>query len=155
MQHLDQVLEIVKEFAGQLGFPGDLTITGQYDKEADLYQILIETQTPGPIIGFHGETLSSLQLLVGQHLHAKIGEWLNLSINVNDYRQRRETSLKSLADSAVNQVLSTNTPHQLPPMPSSERRIIHLYLSENPNVATESVGLGKNRYLVISPKNPA
>ena len=117
MDHLALVLSTVQQFVSEVGFSGDLKITGQHDPQANLYQVLIETNHPGSLIGYHGETLSALQLLVGQHLHSRLGEWLNLSINVNDYRQRREEALKSLADSAVSQVISTRTPHQLPLCP--------------------------------------
>ena len=153
MKHSNLVLNSIQDFAQELGFPSTIQFSVNYEKEPDLYQVLIQAPNPGPIIGYHGETLSALQLLMGQHLHAKTGEWLNLSLNVNDYRERREVALKSLADTAVSQVKNTNTPHSLPPMPASERSIIHLYLSENPDVATSSEGVGKNRYLIISPKN--
>lgn len=153
MNYTDTVLSTVNDFCSRLGFPQDLQVSANYDPQNDLYQVLVQTANPGPVIGFHGETLSSLQLIIGQHLHRNLGQWLNLSINVNDYRERRETSLKSLADSAVSQVLQTQTPHSLPPMPSSERRIIHLYLAENPDISTSSEGQGRNRYIIISPKN--
>lgn len=152
MKHQDLVLSTVQEFAEKLGFPVTIEFFVNYDKEADLYQVLIQTENPGPVIGFHGETLSALQLLISQHLHAKTGEWLNLSLNVNDYRERREVALKSLADFVVEQVLATSTPHPLPPMPAAERRLVHLYLSEHPDVSTTSEGVGKNRYVIISPK---
>jgi len=153
MDNSNLVLTTLTGFLDQLGFAEKPQVTLNFDSQNDLYQILIQTSNPGPIIGYHGETLSALQILVGQHLHTQTESWLNLSINVNDYRERRESTLKSLADAAVSQVLHTNTPHSLPPMPAGERRIIHLYLGEHPEVVTSSQGEGRNRYIVISPKN--
>lgn len=153
MKHSDLVLSTVQEFAHRLGFSENLKFSLNYLSDADLYQVLIQTDNPGPVIGFHGETLSALQLLVGQHLHSQTQTWLNLSLNVNDYRERRETTLKALADSAVTQVLATQNPHSLPPMPASERRLIHLYLADHPQVSTTSEGQGYHRYIIISPKN--
>ena len=77
---------------------------------------------------------------------------MNLAVNVNDYRERREATLHSLADSVVARVTASGTPHTLPPMPASERRVIHLYLAQHPEVTTSSEGIARNRGLVISPR---
>lgn len=150
--HIEPVTQVVTDFISRLGLDSDVTISTQYEPENDLYQVLLQTQNPALLIGYHGENLSSLQLLVGQHIHAATGEWLNLSLNINDYRERRETSLHALADSAVSRVLATGQPHSLPPLPAGERRIIHMYLADNPQVVTSSQGIGRARSVIVSPK---
>jgi spoIIIJ-associated protein len=153
MDKSNKINEYCLNFLEQIGFDSSVTVEVQHDTVADTYQILFHTEDPSLLIGYHGENLSSMQLLLSQHLHAAFGEWLNLSLNVNDYRERRQFTLHSLADTAVSRVLATGHPHSLPPMPASERRIVHLYLSDHPRVTSSSQGAGKNRSIVVSPKS--
>ena len=147
-----QVQSTVSGFLTRLGFPPSVVASCDYEKDQDIYQVSLKTDTPALLIGYHGETLAALQLIIGLHLHVHSDQWLNLSLNVNDYRQRRETSLHSLADSTVEQVIATSQPHMLPPLPANERRIVHLHLSNHPQVTTSSQGIGRSRSVVISPK---
>jgi spoIIIJ-associated protein len=152
MDHTKAIADYSRKFLSQIGFGPEVGIQVQLDPENSLYQILFQTTNPSLLIGYHGENLTSMQLLLSQHLHAQLDEWLNLSLNVNDYKERRQFTLHSLADTAVSQVISTNLAHSLPPMPASERRIVHLYLANHPRVSTTSQGTGRSRSVVISPK---
>jgi spoIIIJ-associated protein len=153
MKHTQKVNTSARKLLDELGAGDNVSLETKYDQNGDVYQILLQTESPSILIGYHGENLSSMQLILAQHLHKDMDEWLNLSLNVNDYRERRQFTLHSLADTAVSRVLATGQPHSLPPMPSSERRIIHLYLTDHPRVVTSSQGTGKNRSVVISPKS--
>ena len=146
------VLDVTSDFLAQMGFGDKIIPKISFDEESDRYLILLETDNPALLIGYHGNTLSGLQLFLGQHLHQALGEWVNLTVDVNDYRQRREQSLKTLADSTVEKVLETNQAYILPPMPANERRVVHLYLAEHPQVTTASSGEGRQRSIIISPK---
>lgn len=153
MDKTNQINTYCLEFLQSLGFDSSVTVEVQHDTSTDTFQILFHTEDPSVLIGYHGENLSAMQLILSQHLHAVFNEWLNLSLNVNDYRERRQFTLHSLADTAVSRVLATGQPHSLPPMPSSERRIVHLYLANHPRVSSSSQGVGKTRSVVISPKS--
>jgi spoIIIJ-associated protein len=153
MKHTDQVNASAKKLLDGLGAGKEISLQTKYDASSEAYQVLLQTESPSILIGYHGENLSAMQLILSQHLHQQTGEWLNLSLNVNDYRERRQFTLHSLADTAVSRVLATGQPHSLPPMPASERRIVHLYLADHPRVLTASQGIGKNRSVVISPKS--
>src|SRR3989344_7326160 len=135
-----QVTQLSQSFIDQLGVAAKVKVA--FDEAGQIYQINLESNNPGVLIGHHGETLSALQLLIGQHLKAHTGEWVNLVVNVNDYRQRREEDLQQLADNTVERVLATGQPHSLPPMPANERRFVHMYLAEHPSIKTESMGDG-------------
>ena len=150
MDHTQAILDCAAQFLEHLGLVAQASI--QYDPESDLYTINLASTDPGLLIGHHGDTLSSLQLILAQHLKAQTGQWLNLSVNVNDYRERRESTLHSLAESVANQVVASGQPHTLTPLPANERRIIHLFLANHPHVTTASVGEGRSRSVVISPK---
>lgn len=146
------VTKTAQDFLTRLGFTEEVQLEVNYSKESDLYQVILKSENPALLIGYHGNTLSGLQLFLNQHLHQALGEWINLTVDVNDYRERREQSLKTLADSTVEQVLSTNQAYILPPMTPAERRVIHMYLAQHPQVATNSQGEGRQRSVVISPK---
>lgn len=152
MDKTKTVLDVTSGFLAQMGFADNLKPKVSFDEESDRYLIVLETDNPALLIGYHGNTLSGLQLFLGQHLHQALGEWINLTVDVNDYRQRREQSLKTLADSTVEKVLETNQAYILPPMPANERRVVHVYLAEHPQVTTASSGEGRQRSVIISPK---
>lgn len=145
-----QVTQLAQNFIDQLGVPAGVKV--QFDAAGQVYQINLECDNPGVLIGHHGETLAALQLLISQHLKAQTGEWVNLAVNVNDYRERREQVLQQLVDNTVERVLAAGQPHSLPPMPANERRFVHMYLAEHASVKTESMGDGRARSVVISAK---
>lgn len=148
----DKIKELLSRFLSQLGYTSPYETTVVLDEANKIYQVTINTSDPAVLIGYHGDTISSLQLLLAQHLHSQSGEWTSITINVNDYRQRREQALQAMADTVVNRVIATNQPEALPPLPANERRIVHVYLTDHPQVTTESQGEGRFRTVVISPK---
>lgn len=152
MDYSQTITDYTQDFLTHLGFDQSVAVTGRFDSQGNTYQVLLETKEPGLLIGYHGETLSAIQMLLGMHLNLHLGEWVNLSINVNDYRERRQTAIESMADSVVVRVLSTQQAHTLPPMPANERRLVHLYLQNHPQVSTESTGEGRSRSVVIDLK---
>jgi len=153
MDQSSTIKDLAADFLDRLGTVSPVSVDARYDAEHQLYLVSLETEDPALLIGFHGETLSALQLFLGLHLHHQLGEWVSLSLNVNDYRQRRESSVFALADSAAARVIATGQPHSLPPMPASERRLVHLRLSDHPQLSTSSEGIGRRRSVIVSLKD--
>lgn len=122
------------------------------DVENKAINVAIETEEPGILIGYHGETLSSLQLMLGIMVSKKINEWIRVVINVGDYREKREEVLKRMALSAAQKAKFSQESVTLPPLSGNERRMIHLVLTDNPDVTTESEGEGDERRVVVKPK---
>jgi len=77
---------------------------------------------------------------------------LPLNVDVAGYKRRRYESLQRLALQLAEQVKLTKHAINLEPMPSDERRIIHLALADHPDAITQSDGEGENRKVVILPK---
>lgn len=106
----------------------------------------------GILIGRRGETLAALQyvlrLIVAHHQKARVP----LTIDIEGYRQRRYRSLRELALRLAQKAISTGQSMTLEPMPADERRIVHLALSVNPDVVTQSIGEGEMRKVVIMPR---
>ena len=104
------------------------------------------------LIGRKGETLSALQYLTRLIASKELGAGVNLHVDVEGYRQRREEQLRRMARRMAEQVVQRRRTMTLEPMPASERRIVHLELRGHPDVYTESVGEGDQRKVTIIPK---
>ncbi len=104
------------------------------------------------LIGRKGDTLHSLQILVQSLIAKKFsgGEPVWFTLDVDDYKRKREWFLKETAKAAVDHIKKTGRGVVLEPMPNYERRYIHSYLNENhPEVFTESIGYEPHRKIVI------
>ncbi|MBR6532846.1 MAG: KH domain-containing protein [Clostridia bacterium] len=110
--------------------------------------IELEGEGLGVIIGHRGETLDSLQYLAGLAANSG-GGYYKVSLNIGDYRQRREETLVSLASRICKQVLETGKCRTLEPMNPYERRIIHTAVQGFDGVTSASFGEGNDRRVVI------
>ncbi len=103
----------------------------------------------GILIGRQGQTLACLQFVVRLIVAERLKNWLPLNIDICSYKKRRYESLHNLALHLAEQVKLRRRAMALEPMPSDERRIIHLALSDDPDVITQSTGEGNSRKVVI------
>jgi spoIIIJ-associated protein len=126
--------------------------TFQVEQHEGTLDILMETQDTGIVIGYHGEVLESLQLVLSLILAKKLGRFLRTSIEVDDYKKNRTEYLQKLAEQTKEKALTENREQVLMSLKSWERRIVHVYLQDDEQVTTESSGEGKERVLIIQPK---
>jgi spoIIIJ-associated protein len=103
----------------------------------------------GVLIGRRGQALASLQYIVRLIVSEKLKAWVPINVDVAGYKKRRYESLQNLALRLAEQVKSSRRLITLEPMPADERRIIHLALADNPDVATQSMGEGEMRKVAI------
>src|SRR5579875_235224 len=108
----------------------------------------------GLLIGRRGETLAALQLLVNLIVSHRTHHRMRIIVDAENYRQRREENLRSLALRVAQQVRSYRRSIALEAMPPHERRIVHIALSDSKDISTESIGEGDERRVVISLKRP-
>ncbi len=106
----------------------------------------------GLLIGRKGETLNAVQFLVGLIVNNKNEERVRVVLDVEDYRKKREESLEALAIRLSDKVKKTKKNVVLRPMTSTERRIVHTTLQNDPEIATYSVGAEPSRKVIISLK---
>lgn len=104
----------------------------------------------GVIIGRRGETLDAIQYLVSLVANRNEGEYTRVSINVGNYRQKREETLRSLAKRNAARVLKNGRNVVLEPMNPYERRIIHTAVQEVEGVVSHSIGSDSDRRVVIA-----
>ena len=108
----------------------------------------------GLLIGRRGETLAALQLLVSLIVSHRTRHRMRIVVDAENYRQRREENLRSLALRVAQQVRSYRRSIALEAMPPNERRIVHIALADSNDISTESIGEGDERRVVISLKRP-
>lgn len=133
----------------KLNVKGNCTVVKEADNH---YKVTIDTQETGLLIGHYGETLNSLQLLLGVILYKKLGNWVRVILDIGDYRKMREESIKGMVGRIVDEVEATNKPVILPYLTPLERRIVHLMLTNHPKVTSESTGEGRDRRVAIKPR---
>lgn len=112
----------------------------------------IQGEDLGILIGRRGQTLAALQYVVRLIINHQMKVWTPVVIDVEGYKQRRSEALQALAVRMAEQVRIKGVPFTLEPMPAYERRIIHLALTDHPDVTTESTGEGDARKVVILPE---
>jgi spoIIIJ-associated protein len=103
------------------------------------------------LLGRQGELLLALEYLAVRWLGLEPRFYDRIRLDSGDYRAMRLDELKLSARVAAQRVRETHQPFRFNPMPSRERRLIHLELTGAPGVRTESEGSGDQRHLVIYP----
>jgi spoIIIJ-associated protein len=109
----------------------------------------IEGEDLGVLIGRRGQALASLQYVVRLIVAEKLKVWIPINVDIAGYKKRRYESLQNLALRLAEQVKRNRRLIMLEPMPADERRIIHLTLSDHPDVTTQSMGEGDMRKVAI------
>ena len=105
------------------------------------------------LIGRRSETLSAFQYVASLIIGKETEQFVQLTVDVEGYRDRREKQLVQMAKRMADQVAKSGRRQTLEPMPSDERRIIHIALRDHPDVTTESTGDDPYRKVTIIPKN--
>ena len=102
-------------------------------------------------IGQKGETIDALQYLVNVSAFRERPFFKRIVLDAEGYRQRRVEAIQGMAHRTARRAVRERRTVEMPPMNSSERRVVHLFLSDNPGVTTESEGSGENRRVKVSP----
>lgn len=117
----------------------------------NIVHVIIEGDKLGAIIGRRGETLDALQYLASLAANNGGGHY-RISLNIGDYREKREKALVALANKVAGQVIKNGRSRGLEPMNPYERRVIHTAVQQIEGVSSSSVGEGSRRRVVIYPE---
>jgi len=117
--------------------------------------IIIELQIPsthmnGFLIGQHGDVLRSMQFLVTSAMIAKGFENHRVNVDVAEYKKQRADRLAAQVTDWAEAVKASGEPHELKPMNAADRRVVH-HAAAEAGIATESVGEGRERHIVLKP----
>jgi spoIIIJ-associated protein len=143
----DTAISIVKDL---LSFYGEenVAIDEYLGEEGEL----ILNVTGGDLaimIGRHGRTLESFQLVVSTLVNEIFGFYVPFTVDIEGYKRRRKAKIQDIALSAANKAMEQGRDISLPPMPSYERRLVHIFLREYDQLETVSEGVDPDRYVVI------
>ena len=121
----------------------------EYD--GDEGELILDVTAPdlAVLIGRHGRTLESLQVLFSLLVSRKLGFRYPVVVDVEGYRSRRHDKVVSMAHSAAARAVCQHGTVKLPPMSAYERRLVHIALRDNDDVETHSEGVDPERRVVI------
>lgn len=141
------VEDFVKELTGKLKqseIEYKLNIVGEY------IEVELNGENAGYLIGYRGETLNSIQVIMNSVLKNRMKTHLKVTVDICGYKKERVKTLEQLAERVANTVIKTGKTVTLDPMRPYERKIIHSKLQENSKIRTHSVGEEPYRKIVIS-----
>lgn len=127
-------------------------ISAEVKKEQDMICVLISGESASKLIGHRGETINALQTLISAIGNKNVKNRVKISVDICDYKEKREKTLKELARKLEKTVKRTGKKIVLEPMSSYERKIIHTELQESEYVTTYSIGEEPRRKVVIDKK---
>lgn len=148
-----------QEFLNRMGLDAEARFGRGFNETT--IPLFVDGDDVGILIGKHGATLQSFQYLLNLTVNNVDGlggdpeGGVRITVDAGKYRQRRTTSLEASARQAANKARREGRPIRLEPMPSHERRIVHLYLLNIADVSSASEGKEPTRRIVITPSNTA
>lgn len=154
----DAVLEASESIVSKLIYlmGMEAQVSAHYDESSSDDRRIIQVDVHGDnlsaLIGRHAETLTAFQHVASLMVGKQTQQWVQLAVDVEGYRERREKQVRQIALRMVEQVIKTGKKATLEPMTASERRAIHIELRGHPAVTTESTGEEPHRKVVILPK---
>lgn len=120
-------------------------------RENNINLLVLSDQNP-ILIGKEGRTIEAFQLFLNQLIYNETGIYFRISLDVGEYKLKKEKKLEMEIKKIANSVIRTKVPAKLDEMNSYERRIVHTILSDYKGVTTISEGEEPNRHVVIKPK---
>ena len=136
----------VRRFISEMGFEVE---TVSYLQDGRIY-CNVNTSNNSILIGKAGVILRAINFIVKNAVSTTYKKRIELSIDINGYKEERYKKVASMARKLGKQVLRTKADIKLDPMPADERKVMHQELAKLDHVKTQSYGEGKNRHMVIS-----
>ena len=149
VDYVDTLKEILAKLLGLMGIDYELTIETLPDTT---FININSSGLDGLLIGRRGETLGSLQHVVNRLFTGRTGQHSKITIDVGGYTKRKHRLLVERARKIADRVRQTGKEFDFEPLKASDRRIIHLAISEVSDVTTYTIGDGLLRKVVVAPK---
>lgn len=142
----------IKEFLSDIFSKMGMDVKINLNETDDEINIDLEGENMGVLIGRRGETLDALQYLTRLVASRKEKNHKKISIDIENYRKKREETLNKLAEKLADKVIKNRRSITLEPMNPFERKVIHAALQNNELLNTYSIGEEPNRKIVIAYK---
>jgi spoIIIJ-associated protein len=144
---LEEIRALVSSVLDAMGFEARVEV---YDAGGFIAADVVSDNT-ALFIGQKGETIDALQYLVNVAAFRGRPFFKRVVLDAEGYRQRRVEAIQGMAHRTARRAVRERRTVDMPPMNAAERRVVHLFLSQNPGVTTESEGSGDNRRVRVSP----
>ena len=144
---LEEIRDLAASVVKAMGFEARIDV---YDADG-FVAVDVAPDNTALFIGQKGETIDALQYLINAAIYRKRPFVKRIILDAEGYRQRRVEAIQGIAHRTARRAVRERRTVELPPMSPSERRIVHLFLRDNPKVTTASEGTGDNRRVRISP----
>ncbi|NPB09617.1 MAG: protein jag [Thermodesulfobacteria bacterium] len=144
-QEAEKVLREIIEAAG-------LDLSFNLETKDGKIQIELNGEDTELLVDKGGLPLNALQYLVNKIVARRLGVGPKVELDIQGFRAQQEERLREMARKAAEKARKTGRPVELRPMPSHERRLVHLTIKEIPGVETRSKGHGDSRRVVIYPQ---
>ena len=143
---VNYVKEVLNDITSNMGIEANLEIR----KRDNNLMIKIFSDHNAVLIGKNGYTIQALQNVIRQIVYNAVeNNNLLITLDVENYKEKRVSNIERLAKRIAKEVLATKTEAKLDSMNSYERRIVHAILADKPHITTESIGEEPNRCVVI------
>ena len=149
-EHLTIIEQTARDLFEKIDMQGDLKVESNEDDS--IVVVSVKVDEPKIYIGEKGQTLFEIQHILKLFIRKKIQELVYISLDINDYKKNKEEYLRDLANTTADEVVLFKKEKELPPMPASERKIIHMALTDRDDVISESSGEDVERRIVVKPK---
>jgi spoIIIJ-associated protein len=144
---IGEVRDLVTSVLNAMGFEARVDV---YDA-GGFVAVDVASDSTALFIGQKGETIDALQYLVNSAVYRRRPFVKRVVLDAEGYRQRRVEAIQGIAHRTARRAVRERRTVELPPMSPAERRVVHIFLRDNPSVTTESEGTGDNRRVKISP----
>lgn len=145
------VIEYSKKYIKMIVEAMGLSINVETKRKESYILIKMNSDNNSILIGKNGKTLDSLQILVRQAIFSQTGIFVNIILDVEDYKEKHQRSIEYLSKKLAKEVVQTQIEIKMDTMNSYERRLVHEVLRNFKGVKTESEGIEPNRCVVIKP----
>jgi spoIIIJ-associated protein len=147
------IKNIADELFSLLGIEAEIDVEKEDQEGQEVFMVEVKAPSEaGLLIGAHGSTLHAIQSFLAMAVKQKTGDWVRVVVDIGDWRQKHEEHLSSLAKATAERAKSTGEAQQLYNLTPAQRRIVHMALSKEEGIVTESEGEGASRYLVVKPE---
>jgi spoIIIJ-associated protein len=143
----DRVRALLDRIVEELGLEAEVSV----DEDEEQISASVDGDEVGLLIGRHGQTIDAVQLLCYQAAFRGRAERKRVTVDASGYRDRRAETLRRRADVAAEDAARRGGPVELEPMSSTERRVVHEYLRDRPELETYSEGDEPHRCVVVAP----
>lgn len=145
-QDQERGVQAVETLLKLMGIEGT-RVTGRIENGSVILDLASGAE--GLLIGRHGRTRETLQYIVERIANQNQKEKIKYIVDIGGYLKRHKETLENLAQRAVEKVKTSHHRESLPPMNAFDRRIVHLFLKDHPDVETCSEGEGEARHILV------